>query len=124
MNCLVARFEVEDGVMKSKNTFLDSTDIIVRAKGEIDLGRREVDLLVAPQAKVEKFLSVSTPIAVKGPFSDFTAGVAPGGFLTSMFRLYYGLIYVPWKWLTGERYPADGIATCYKAMDWELPLQE
>jgi hypothetical protein len=39
-----------------------------------------------------------------------------------MFRWYYGLIYVPWKWLTGERFPADGIATCYKAMDWEPPL--
>ena len=66
-------------------------------------------------------LSVSTPIAVTGPFSDFSVGVAPGGFLTTMFRWYYGLIYVPWKWLSGERFPPDGIATCYKAMDWELP---
>ena len=38
-----------------------------------------------------------------------------------MFRWFYGVIYVPWKWLTGERFPADGIATCYRAMDWELP---
>jgi uncharacterized protein involved in outer membrane biogenesis len=123
MNCMVARFEVENGVMKSKQTFLDSTDIIVRARGDIDLANRQLDILAAPQAKVEKFLSVSSPIQVKGPFDDFKVRVAPGSFVITMLRWYYGLIYVPWKWLTGERFPADGIATCYKAMDWELPTE-
>ena len=31
-----------------------------------------------------------------------------------------GLIYVPYKWLTGKRFPPDGTATCFDAMDWEL----
>ncbi len=121
MNCMVARFDVEEGVMTSRDTFLDSTDIIVRARGEIDLANQQLDLLAIPQAKVEKFLSISTPIAVTGPFDDFSAGVATGGFVMTVMRWYYGLIYVPWKWLTGERYPADGIATCFRAMDWDLP---
>jgi len=30
------------------------------------------------------------------------------------------LIYVPFKWLTGERFPSDGLVTCSKAMDCEL----
>ena len=60
-------------------------------------------------------------IAVTGSFGDFNVGIASGGFLTTMFRWYYGLIYVPWKWLTGERFPADGRATCFNAMDWDLP---
>ena len=121
MNCMVGRFDVVNGIMNSKSTFLDTTEVIIRARGNIDLVNRKLDLLIAPQSKREKFLSVSTPIEVKGPFSDFSVGVAPGGFLTTMFRWYYGLVYVPWKWLTGERFPPDGIATCYKAMDWELP---
>ena len=120
---MVARFEVENGVMKSKNTFLDSTEIIVRASGEIDLANRQLDLLAAPQAKTEKFLSVSTPIQVIGSFDDYSVAVAGGGFVMTMIRWYYGLIYVPWKWLTGERFPADGIATCFQAMDWELPTE-
>jgi len=86
MNCMVARFEVENGVMKSKQTFLDSTDIIIRARGDIDLANRQLDLLAAPQAKVEKFLSVSSPIQVKGPFDDFKVGVAPGGFVMTMIH--------------------------------------
>lgn len=119
MNCLVTRLEVEDGVMSSKNILLDSTDIIVHGRGSIDLGKRQLDLLFAPQAKVEKFLSVSAPIEVKGPFDDFRIGVTRGGFVMTLFRWYMNLIYVPYKWLTGERFPADGLATCYRAMDWD-----
>ena len=33
LNCGVARFEVRDGVMKTREAFLDTTDIIVRAAG-------------------------------------------------------------------------------------------
>jgi hypothetical protein len=121
MNCMVSRVTVEEGVLKSKNSFLDSTDIIVRVRGEIDLDAQQLDLLAVPQAKTERFLSVSTPIEVKGPYDSFTVAAAPGGFLMTMVRWYYGLIYVPWKWVTGERFPADGIETCYKAMDWKLP---
>jgi uncharacterized protein involved in outer membrane biogenesis len=121
MNCMVARFDVEGGVMHTRNTFLDSTDIIVRARGDIDLANRQLDLTVAPQAKREKFLSVSTPLTVTGPFDDFDIDVAPGGLVTTMLRWFYGLIYVPWKWLTGDRFPADGIETCYRAMDWPYP---
>jgi uncharacterized protein involved in outer membrane biogenesis len=121
MNCMVGLFEVENGIMSTKTTFLDSTDVIVRARGDIDLVRRELDLLVAPQSKIERFFSVSAPIEVSGPFSDFKVEMAPGGFVTTMIRWYYGLIYVPWKWLTGERFPADGIETCHNAMGWETP---
>jgi hypothetical protein len=30
------------------------------------------------------------------------------------------LIYVPFKWLTGERFSSDGTATCFDAMGWNL----
>jgi hypothetical protein len=119
MNCMVARFEVADGLMESKKILLDSTDVLVHGRGGIDLGQRKLNLLFAPQAKLEKFLSISTPIRVSGPFDDFNVRVAGGGFVMTMFRWYMSLIYVPYKWLTGERFPADGLATCYHAMDWD-----
>ena len=114
---MVGRFEVENGVMKTSETFLDSTDIIVRVRGTIDLIARQLDLLIAPQAKLEKFLSISSPIRVRGPFNDFNTGATAGGLAMTMVRWYYGLIYVPWKWLTGDRFPADGIETCLNAVD-------
>jgi hypothetical protein len=121
MNCMISRVTVEEGVLESRDSFLDSTDIIVRVRGEIDLDAQQLDLLAVPQAKTERFFSVSTPIEVKGPYDSFTVAASPGGFVMTMVRWYYGLIYVPWKWVTGERFPADGIETCYHAMDEKPP---
>jgi len=121
LNCMVARFEAEDGILKSKSILLDSTDIIVRGRGSIDIPRQQLDLLAAPQAKRERFFSVSTPVRVTGPWDDFQVGVEPGGFIGTMFRWYMALIYVPFKWLTGERFPADGLETCFNELNLEVP---
>jgi hypothetical protein len=120
LNCVVARFEAEDGLLTSKNVLMDSTRTIIRGRGRIDLAQRELDLLVTPQAKREKFFSASTPVRVTGPLEDFQVGVEPAGFLGTLLKWYTSLIYVPFKWLTGQRFPADGTQTCFDAMDWEL----
>ena len=120
LNCLATRFDIRDGLMSSKTSLLDTTDTIVRGRGTIDLGNERLDLLVWPQAKREKFLSVSTPVTVTGSFDDFGIGVEPAGFIGTLIRWYTSLIYVPFKWLTGERFPADGTSTCFDAMEWEL----
>lgn len=121
MNCMVASFEVEEGVLSTKNILLDSTDIIVRGRGDISVPLQELDLLVAPQAKRERFFSVSTPVRVTGPWDDYQIGVEPGGFIGTLFRWYMSLVYVPFKWLTGERFPADGLETCFNELGQELP---
>jgi uncharacterized protein involved in outer membrane biogenesis len=120
LNCLATRLEVEDGVLQTGTALLDSTTTIIRGRGKIDLAREELELLVAPQAKREKFLSMSTPVMVTGSFDDFQIGVEPAGMFGTVMKWWMNLIYVPFKWLTGERYPADGTATCFKAMEWEL----
>ena len=126
LNCVVTRFAIDDGLMTSKTSLLDSTDTIVRGRGTIDLAEERLDLLVWPQAKREKFLSASTPVTVTGSFDDFRIGVEPAGFIGTLIRWYTSLIYVPFKWLTGERFPADGTSTCFDAMGWEMTpeLQE
>jgi len=120
MNCFVARLEVEDGVMETGTMLLDSTDTIIRGRGKIDLKEDQLELLVAPQAKREKFLSMSTPVMVTGPFDDFEIGIKPGGLFGMAMKWWMSLIYVPFKWLTGDPFPADGASTCFKAMDWDL----
>jgi uncharacterized protein involved in outer membrane biogenesis len=126
LNCLVTRFDIDDGLMTSRTTLLDTTATIIRGRGTIDLRDEQLDLLVWPQAKREKFLSVSTPVTITGSFDNFRIGVEPAGFIGTVIRWYTALIYVPFKWLTGERFSADGTSTCFDAMDWELTpeLQE
>jgi len=120
LNCIAVRLEVNDGVLQTGTALLDSTNTIIRGRGTIDLAQKQLDLLVAPQAKREKFLSMSTPVRVTGSFDDFQIGVEPAGMIGTVMKWWMNLIYVPFKWLTGERYPADGTATCVNAMDWEL----
>jgi hypothetical protein len=120
LNCLVARLNMKGGVLKIDRAILDSTDTIIRGRGDIDLAKAELDLIVAPQAKREKFLSVSTPVTVTGPLDNFEIGVKAGGIIAMGMKWWTSLIYVPFKWLTGERFPADGTPTCFKVMDWEL----
>jgi hypothetical protein len=120
LNCVATRFDAHDGVLKSQITLLDTTDSIIRGKGEIDLATDQLDLVFWPQAKREKFLSVSTPITVTGSVEDFQIGVEPAGFLGTLTKWYTAIIYVPFKWLTGERFAADGTSTCFDAMDWDL----
>ena len=99
---MVAHFEASDGILKSKSIMLDSTDIIVRGRGTINIPEQQLDLLVAPQAKRERFFSVSTPVRVTGPWDDFQVGLEPGGVIGTLFKWYMALIYVPFKWLTGD----------------------
>jgi len=120
LNCVATGFDIENGLMKSRATLLDTTDTIIRGSGTINLAQEELYLLVGPQAKREKFLSASTPVKVTGSFDDFQIGVEPAGMLGTAMKWWMSLIYVPFKWLTGERFPADGTPTCFDAMDWEL----
>jgi len=119
LNCMVVRFKADNGVLKSNSILLDSTDIIVRGRGEIDLDAGTVNIVTVPQAKREKFFSVSAPVRISGPLNDFEVGLEGAGFIGIMFRWWYSLVYVPFKWLTGEEFPQDGLETCYIAMGWE-----
>lgn len=119
--CMVANFAVQEGVMRSRYVMLDTTDAIIRGRGRIDLTEKSIDTIVAPQAQREKFLSVFTPVTITGPWSDMQIGVEPIRLVATLFRLYLGLIYVPYKWLTGERFPKHGLTTCFDATDWDLP---
>jgi uncharacterized protein involved in outer membrane biogenesis len=123
LNCMVASFSVDEGIMRSRRVMLDTTDVIIRGRGRIDIADQTLDMIVAPQAKREKFFSISAPVAITGSWDDFRVGATPGGAMATLFRWYMALIYVPYKWLTGERFPADGLATCFNATKWNMPTE-
>ena len=70
---------------------------IIRGRGKIDMAQEELELLVAPQAKREKFLSMSTPVMVTGPFDNFQIGIEPGGIFATAMKWWMSLIYVPFQ---------------------------
>ncbi len=79
VNCLVARFELQDGLMRPTPMLVDTTRIQATADGEIDFRDRSVKLRAAPRPKKPQMFSARTPIRIDGHFSDFALGTSPGG---------------------------------------------
>ncbi len=75
VNCLVGRFNLDDGVMRSEEFFMDTTQVRVKGKGEMNFKTETLDFKLNPRAKYFNVVSVPAPARVKGKFSDFALGV-------------------------------------------------
>ena len=68
--CIVAEFEVADGVATVVNLFLDSESAHVTGSGSIDVGADSFDLTLRPKSKKPDLLSVSAVVDVSGPLTS------------------------------------------------------
>ena len=66
IECFVARFGVQQGVMHSQALVLDTTDSTITGKGEIDLGKETLGLELVAHPKDASVLTASTPIRIEG----------------------------------------------------------
>jgi len=117
INCLVARFDLEDGLMQERALLLDTTGMVVRGAATIDLKGRQLEAVLGPQSKKPAFFALQTPVTVKGSFRDFHIGVAPEDVLSTFIRFVTSIVIVPIQRLFVGALPADGVATCQAA--WE-----
>ena len=79
MNCLILRFDVEDGIAQSKTLLLDSPNVLALGEGQIDLRKEWVEIDVAPQPKESRLVSLSTPFSIEGPLASPSVEVSSGG---------------------------------------------
>ncbi len=114
VNCLVARFQLKDGIMQPSAVLVDTTRVQATAKGEIDFRSQEVDLQLVPRSKRPQMFSAETPLQVRGSFSDFSVGVSPGSVLGTTVRMITSPVVVPFQWVSTKRPPADGDAACQR----------
>ncbi len=112
INCAFGRFELNDGVMVDKGIVLDTSRIRVTAKGTADFKRETFALRARPQSKTAQFLSLATPVAVRGSFNDFDVDVSPGDVVETIARLATSIVWVPLQKLAGKRLPGDGADVC------------
>jgi len=71
VNCVVVRFGIEDGLMEEKAIYLDTSNMRIAGKSEINFKTRELGIKLAPKAKNPEFFSMAIHIQVKGSFEDF-----------------------------------------------------
>ena len=115
LNCMVARFDLEDGLMQEKAIFLDTTRMSVSADAAIDFKGQTIDVLAAPTAKRPEYFSLATPVKVRGTFSDFGIGVNKLSLAKTAVSFITSPITVTFKRLFAGKVPEDGLAACEEA---------
>ena len=117
VNCVVARFDLDDGLMQERALLLDTTGMVVRGAATVDLKERRLEAIFGPESKRPALFSLQTPVAVRGSFDNPRIGVAPEDVLVTLARFLTSVVVVPIQRIFGGTLPADGVATCQAA--WE-----
>ncbi len=112
VNCAVGRFALADGKLAQKQLVIDTSRMRVTGTTAIDFGSEQVHMRLQPQAKAAQFLSLATPIEVRGSFTDYDIGPNPGDVVETAIRLATSIVWVPIKRLFSEKVPADGADVC------------
>ncbi len=73
VNCMVARFPVERGVMTAETLLLDTDKMTMGGDGTIDLGKERLNLRLVPKPKDPSLFSLAVPILVEGPLNNPSA---------------------------------------------------
>lgn len=70
VRCAYADFGVEDGVMTARQFAFDTTDTVLYAEGQVDLGEETFELTLRPQPKDKSLVSLRSPLRVGGTFRN------------------------------------------------------
>lgn len=81
VRCAVADFTIVDGLAKTRIVKMSTEDAVVEATGTVNLATEEMNLRIKPESLEWKFLSLRTPLYVKGTFGDPDVGIEPGPLL-------------------------------------------
>ena len=122
VNCVVVRLGLEDGQLTEKAVFMDTTQMSVAGKVDIDFKSQEIDILMAPKAKRPEFYSLATPVKVQGSFDDFGMGVSKIRAARSAISFITSPVHVPIRRVFRKEIPADGQDACELA--WEKTAAE
>ena len=118
VNCVVASFSLNDGLMQQKMLFVDTSKMQIKGKAEVNFKSREIKLYVGPKAKRPEFFSLATPVKVTGSFEDFGIGINPARLAGSVLNFVISPVLVPMGRLVRKSVPADGIEACKLA--WKM----
>ena len=78
IDCAAADLVGSNGVFDARTFVIDTDVAVITAKGTVDLNNERVDLVVDPDAKGVRLLSLRSPLHIRGPFSDVDISVDKG----------------------------------------------
>lgn len=78
LQCLVADFSIDDGLMQTQAFVLETDDAVVTVDGQINLASEDLHLDVHPENKSLRIFTLRSPLYVRGTFKDPDVGVEKG----------------------------------------------
>jgi uncharacterized protein involved in outer membrane biogenesis len=75
IRCGVAQFNIKDGLMSAQNITFDTQNVLIKGKGDINLGPEELNLEIKGDPKKMRFTRLRTPIEVQGHLMKPSVGV-------------------------------------------------
>lgn len=112
IQCLLGRFRMTDGLLKSEAFVIDTSRMRICGKGWADFKKEAVDLKVKPTPKRPEFFNLATPLGVRGNFDDFKVGIVKGGVVGSAVNFVTSPVHVPVRRVIGPSLPEDGRDVC------------
>ncbi len=117
INCLVASFSMEDGLMEERVIYMDTTHMSIEGEAKIDFKNKRLQVKAAPYAKRPEFFSLATPVKISGSFDDFGIGINKIRLITTAASFITSPVHVPLRRLFSGETPEDGAEACRAA--WE-----
>lgn len=112
VNCVIGRFIIDDGLMKEKLIYADTTKMRMVGTAEVNFKERSLAVKVAPQAKKAEFFSLATPVGLSGTFDKFKLKINPLGLTKTVVSFITSPVHVPVRRLFNRGLPEDGIEAC------------
>jgi len=78
IDCAAADLVATNGVFDARTFVIDTDTALITIKGKVDLNNERVDLVVDPDAKGVRLLSLRSPLHIKGPFRDVDVSIDKG----------------------------------------------
>ena len=123
INCVVGRFNIENGKLTQESLYVDTTKMSVNGTTEIDFEAETVRMDLVPEAKKPQFFALATPVRVNGRFEDFEGDLGAADFLNAgdvvgtVVQMMTSVVHVPVRRLFGKDQAPDGEEACLAAMN-------
>ena len=121
INCAAGRFNINEGILNQDALIVDTSRVQVKGTVEVDLKKGWIEARLRPIPKRPQFISLATPIQVRGDLKNLKVGVARGGLINTMVRLVTSYIVVPIQWIILDKKPEDGTEECLQFVTERIP---
>lgn len=122
INCFVVRLGVDQGKMAEKVIYMDTSNMRIGGKADVDFTNRSLNILLVPKAKKPEFFSLAVPIRIEGEFDDFGLGIGLSRITGAVISFITSPVHVPIRRIFVDPVPEDGKEACRRA--WALTEED